>query len=151
MDDLAFGHRADGLELWDAFAAEHAGDEVRLVAPTYESSRTSLAVDARLTLAESWWLVELTSGGGDAGVAVDLPGCGAVTVAAPPIYAPPGPMLFLPSVTDADALPAALERARGLGCGGVVVNQRADDQSLVDALDAVGFRRHCDFFEGVVQ
>ena len=52
VDDLAFGHRADGLELWDAFAAEHAGDEVRLVAPTYESSRTSLAVDARLTLAE---------------------------------------------------------------------------------------------------
>ena len=149
VDDLAFNQ--DGVELWDAFAAAYAGDEVRFVAPTYEVERAQLAADAGLALAESWWLLELpSSGGGEAGVSVDLPGAEAVTVAAPPVYAPPGPMLFLPHVTDGDAMSAAVERAPRLGCAGVVVSQRAGDR-LDAALTAAGFRRHCDIFEGVIR
>lgn len=71
-------------------------------------------------------------------------------VAAPAVYAPPGPMLFLRSVTDGAALPAVVERAPALGCAGVVVSQRPDD-AFAPALTGLGFHRHCDFFEGVVR
>ncbi|MBL0748643.1 hypothetical protein [Nocardioides baculatus] len=149
VDDFACVE--DGIELWNAFATACAGDEVRFVAPTYETARAAHAATAGLEIAESWWLRELDgSGGGTPGVEVDLPGADAATVAAPPVYAPPGPMLFLPSVTDGAALPDAVDRAPTLGCAGVVVSQRAGDQ-LDAALGDAGFRRHCDFFEGVVR
>jgi hypothetical protein len=85
-------------------------------------------------------------------VAVTLPGADAVTVAAPPVYAPPGPMLFLPSPEDvAAAAPAAVDRAPGLGCACVVVNQAAGDQSMVEVLRSAGLRPHCHFFEGTIE
>lgn len=155
VDNLAVaGAHADteGRELWDAFAADCGGEDVRFVRPTYESARARLAADAGLGLSESWWLRELAgSGGGDAGVRVDLPGAEAITVGAPPVYDPPGPVLLLPTVDDAEiALPAALERAPDLGCAAVVVRQGADD-GITARLDASGFRRHCDFYEGIVR
>lgn len=97
-------------------------------------------------------LLELDgSGGGEPGLEVALPGAEAITVGAPPVYAPPGPILFLPAPTDATkALPAAISRAPALGCAAIVVNQGADDTDLGAALAAAGFRRHCDYFEGRV-
>lgn len=120
--------------------------------PTYETARVDFASDVGLELAETWWLVELASGGGEAGVSVTLHGAEAVTVAAPPVYAPPGPMLLVPSCADAaTAVPAAVERAPGLGCAGVVVNQAVSEQSMVDVLRAAGLRPHCHFFTGTLE
>ena len=68
---------------------------MRLVAPAYEVGRAAHAVATGLEVAESWWLRELSSGGGQPGVSVELAGAHAVTVASPPVYAPPGPMLLL--------------------------------------------------------
>ena len=126
---------------------------MRFVCPTYEVSRAEHATAAGLAVADSWWLHELPgSGGGQAGVGHVLPGADAVTVGAPPVYAPPGPILFLPAPTDAvTALPAALARAPELGCAAVVVNQRAGDGQLSATLEASGFRRHCDYDEGALR
>jgi hypothetical protein len=155
IDDLyvpAERWTTDGAELWNALASGRRGDDVRFVCPTYESARVEFASEVGLALAETWWLVELGSGGGEAGVSVTLPGAEAVTVGAPPVYAPPGPMLFLPSPEDvAAAAPAAVDRALGLGCAGVVVNQAAGNQSMVEVLRAAGLRPHCHFFEGTIE
>lgn len=156
VDDLAVDAQegaTDGHDLWNAFAADCAGEHVRLVCPTYEAQRAKLAVAAGLVVSESWWLRELDdSGGGSVGAPVTLPGAEAVTVGAPPVYDPPGPVLFLPAPDDAAAaVPAALERAPALGCAAVVVNQaagRADDSAV---LSDAGFRRHCDFYTGTVR
>jgi len=141
----------DGIELWNALAADRRGDDVRFVCPTYENDRAEFASKIGLTVAETWWLVELGSGGGEARVTVSLPGADAVTVGAPPVYDPPGPMLFLPSPEDAvTAVPAALDKAPGLGCAGVVVNQAASEQPMVEVLRAAGLRPHCDYFAGTI-
>jgi hypothetical protein len=140
-----------GRELWDAFAADCTGADARFVCPTYEHQRAEFAATTGLHLAESWWLIELEGSEGEAGVAVPLPGADAVTVAAPPVYSPPGPILFLPLVHDAArAVPAAIDRAPALGCSAVVVNQIADDDVLAGNLADAGLRRHCDYFVGTV-
>lgn len=156
VDDAAVDNGEPASEwrsLWDAFAADCPGDGVRLVCPTYDAERAEHATRVGLTVAEAWWLRELPgSGGGQPGIDVALPGADAVTVAAPPVYAPPGPVLFLQAPGDAAAaLPAALERAPELGCAAVVVAQRAGDEDLARVLSAAGLRRHCDFFEGAVR
>ena len=82
---------------------------------------------------------------------MDLVGAEAITVAAPRVYDPPGPVLFLPSVTDAStALPAAADSAARLGCPAIVVNHVAGDDALAQALSRTGFRQHCDYFTGVI-
>lgn len=138
--------------LWDALAVECPGDALRFVSPTYERARGAFARETGLTLAESWWLLEMAgSGGGEAGRDVALPGAQAMTVGAPPVYAPPGPILFLPAPTDAArALPAAVEQAPALGCAAVVVNQQADDHALATVLTRAGFRQHCDYYTGIL-
>ncbi|RYC11251.1 hypothetical protein [Nocardioides zhouii] len=152
VDDAAVEGAAPASEwqhLWDAFADACPGDAVRLVCPTYDAERAEHATRVGLNVAESWWLRELPgSGGGQSGIDVALPGADAVTVGAPPVYAPPGPILFLPTVKDVAALPAALTRAPELGCVAIVVAQRAGHQDLADDLSACGFRRHCDYYEG---
>lgn len=141
----------DGRDLWNAFDADCHGAEVRLVCPTYEQARAEFAQAAGLAIAESWWLMELpNSGGGEAGAQVTLPGADAITVGAPPVYAPPGPILFLRTVTNTDlALPAAISKAPELGCAAIVVNQ-IDDDGLARPLAAAGFRQHCDYYTGIV-
>ena len=90
--------------------------------------------------------------GGVAGLDISLPGADAVTVAAPPIYAPPGPVLFLPAPTDAGAaLPAAVDKATDIGCAAVVVNQVAGDDALAGSLAGAGFHRHCDYYSGTIR
>jgi hypothetical protein len=142
----------DGRELWAAFSRDCHGSQVRFVCPAYEKSRGDFAQQLGLTVSASWWLKELPgSGGGDARVEVALPGAQAVTVAAPPVYAPPGPILFLPVVTDAQqAVPAAVDKAPDLGCAAVVVNVEPGDADLTSALTGSDFRRHCDYYVGVV-
>lgn len=149
-EDWAMG---DGQALWDAMAADCGGAEVRFVCPTHEHARAEFARAAGLVVAESWWLMELPgSGGGQADGQVDLPGAEAVTVGAPPIYAPPGPILFLPALTDSErAIPAAIATAPEIGCSAIVVNQVARDQALASDLTDAGFRRHCDFYTGAIQ
>ncbi len=142
----------DGIELWNALAADRGGQDVRFVCPTYERDRAAFASSIGLTVAETWWLIELGTGGGEARLDVALPGARAITVGAPPVYAPPGPMLFLPSPENAaTAVPAALDQAPELGCAGVVVNQVASDQELVETLRAAGLRPHCDYFTGTIK
>lgn len=142
----------DGIDLWNALAADRRGDHVRFVCPTYESDRAQFASNIGLTVAETWWLIELENGGGETNVTISLPGADAVTVGAPPVYAPPGPMLFLASPEDAaTAVPAALDKAPTLGCAGVVVNQAASEQSMAQVLRAAGLRPHCDFFVGTIE
>lgn len=143
----------DGRELWNAFSSDHPGSHVRFVCPSYEEARGAFALQVGLSVSASWWLKELPgSGGGDARVEVALPGAQAVTVAAPPVYAPPGPTLYLPSVTDArPAVAAAVDRAPDLGCAAVVVNVEPGGADLVSALTDADFRRHCDYYEGAVR
>jgi hypothetical protein len=125
---------------------------VRLVCPAYETGRAGFARSVGLAVSESWWLTELHGlGGGRAGVEVELSGVPARTVAAPPVYAPPGPVLFLPGpVADGRAVRTALGEAPRLGCSAVVVNQSAGDLGLGDVLHRAGFRRHCDYWTGTV-
>lgn len=140
----------DGISLWSALRADHNGDAVRLVSPTYEPERSAFAIRVGLQLAESWWLLELPdSGGGEAGVRVSLPGGDAVAVEAPPVYSPPGPILFWPSDGAVDPGSLSQEAVR-LGCAGVVVNRKPGPERDADNLSAFGFRRHSDFFHGVL-
>lgn len=143
----------DGVTLWNALASDVAGAQARFVSPTYEGERGEFAQAAGLRLDASWWLLELEgSGGGQAGIQVRLPGADAVTVAAPPVYAPPGPILFLPGTDDpAPALLAVRDRAQQLGCAAIVVNQGAKVARLTDHLASGGFRRHCDYYAGAIQ
>ena len=145
--------RVDGHELWDAFSIECGGSPVRFVCPTYEHARAEFAVEVGLTISASWWLKELPGpGGGDAGVEVALSGAQACTVGAPPVYAPPGPVLFLRAVHDIQqAVPAAVGRAPVLGCAAVVVNVDPREGDSAAVLADAGFRRHCDFYEGVIR
>jgi hypothetical protein len=143
----------DGRDLWDAFDADCHGSPVRFVCPTYEHDRAEYAQAVGLAIAESWWLMELpSSGGGEPSVDIPISGADATTVSAPPIYAPPGPILFLPAITDAEtALSAAVAKAPELGCAAIVVNQRAGDHDLGNSLTSSGFRRHCDYYTGIVR
>lgn len=156
VDDAHVAHDSwsggDGAALWNAFVADCGGAEVRFVCPTYEQERTEFAADAGLQIAESWWLRELGHEGGAAGVEVSLPGAEAVTLGAPPVYAPPGPVLFLPDPIDAKtAVPAALDKARDLGCAAIVANQIAGRDDLAYDLAEVGLHRHCDYFTGSIR
>lgn len=150
--DQHWSEDPDGHELWDLLEADCGGSPVRFVCPTYEDGRAAFAASVGLEVQESWWLQELTSSGGQVGIELELPGAAAVTVGAPPVYAPPGPIMFLPNPTDAVvAVPAAIEKAMELGCAAVVVNQQADDSQLGENLKAAGLRRHCDYFAGRIQ
>lgn len=153
--DVAGGHWASraGRDLWNALAADCPGAPVRFVCPTYEPDRSGFAQAAGLVCAESWWLMELPgSGEGEVGVQVVLPGADAVTVGAPPVYAPPGQILYLPAPTDvALSLSAVIATARDLGCAAIVINDNKTNDDLALSLTATGLRRHCDFFEGTVQ
>ena len=154
VDDLYVAdHRWDtvGRDLWNALAADCEGAPVRFVCPVYEQDRAEFAARANLHVQEAWWLLELDSAGGQAGVEVALPGADAITVGSPPVYAPLGPILFLPAPIDASvAVPAAIQRAPDLGCAAIVVSQVAGDEQLAKTLGDFGLRRHCEFFAGTI-
>lgn len=150
--DEQWSEGQEWMALWNAFARDCGGAQVRFVCPTYEYDRAAFAARDGLAVGESWWLKELSGSGGESGLNVELPGADAVTVEAPPVYAPPGPVLFLPAPTDATtAVPAALDKADELGCAAVVVNQAAEDDDLAAPLIESGLRRHCDYFAGTIK
>jgi len=140
----------DGKHLWDALSSEVGGCDIRFVCPTYEVHRAEFARASGLQVAESWWLRELDTAGGEAGVHVQLPGAVAITVSAPPVYAPLGPNLFLPEEPrdPSTAISAAVDTAAELGCAGVVVNVVSGADALSSVLRDAQFRRHCDYFTG---
>ncbi|TWE11303.1 hypothetical protein [Rudaeicoccus suwonensis] len=151
VTDQQWCETSDAHQLWEAFTDDCEGSAVRFVCPVHERERAEFASTVGLSLQESWWLTELSNSGGQAGLQVDLPGAVAMTVGAPPVYAPPGPILFLPKPSDATtAVPAALAKSAELGCAVVVVNQRADEPQLGRDLESAGLRRHCDYFTGTV-
>lgn len=142
----------DADALWAAFAGEHRGDPVRMVCPVYERERTDFAVGNGLILANTWWLLELPgSEGGTANEHIEVPGAAAFTTGAPPVYAPPGPMLFLSEVTDPRlAISVAVDEAPRRGCAGIVVDHHPTDDALESALRAGGFRAHCAYYTGAL-
>lgn len=142
----------DAHALWEALTSDCRGAPVRFVCPRYEQERGAFARRAGLEIAESWWLRELPgSEGGQAGAIVEMAGASAFTTGAPPVYAPPGPMLFLPEITDPQrAIPAAVSEAPRRGCAGIVVSQRPDDAVLAAELGKAGFRPHCDYYTGTL-
>jgi hypothetical protein len=155
LDDVVVpddGRDGDGDALWESFSAARSGEPVRFVCPVVEPARRAFAERHGLVLHESWWLRELEGpAGGTAGLEVTVSGATARTVAAPPVYDPPGPVLFLPGpVDDVAALRIVLGEAPRRGCPAVVVNQQAGDDRLAAALRDAGFRRHCDYLTGVV-
>lgn len=143
----------DGRDLWNLLATETDGAAVRFVSSAYESDSAVFAQAVGLSVGEPWWLLELATSGGEAGVEVDLQGATAVTVGSPPVYAPPGPMLFLPESSSEPAvdIPAAVTKAETLGCAGVAVNVAHGDDGARAALTESGFRRHCDFYIGALK
>ncbi len=140
----------DATEMWARFVEDHRADRVRMVCPVYEPARADFAAAYGLSVANTWWLRELPgSEGGTANERVALPGATAVTVSAPPVYAPPGPMLFLPEVADPwQAITPALEVAARRGCAGVVVDHHPGEDALEAALIGAGFRAHCAYYTG---
>jgi hypothetical protein len=111
----------DGRALWNAFDADCHGADVRVVCPTYEGARAEFARAAGLSVSETWWLLELPGGsGGRPGLRVQLPGAAAITVAAPPVYDPLGPVLFPPSwSTSSRAATPSVKRSPRPDSGGI--------------------------------
>jgi hypothetical protein len=140
-----------GRALWTAFATRATGS-VRVVCPVPEPDRAGFARARGLVLADSWWHRDVPAAGRptDGGVP-SVDGAESRLVAAPPVYDPGGPVLYLAEVRDAArALLAAAGEAARLGSPVVVVNQPAADRALAEALAAGGYRRHCDYLDGSV-
>lgn len=145
----------DGRALWNALDGVAHGAQVRFVCPTYEADRGEFAQAVGLSVIESWWLLEFLNGptDGEAGVRVDLAGAEGITVAAPPVYDPGGPVLNIPALSGnaPTVLAAAIATAPELGCPAIVVNQVAGDAALEQALVGAGLRRHCDYYSGTIR
>ena len=142
----------DGRTLWNALDGEAHGSQVRLVCPTTKatgqrsrgqrgcpspsrggSSSCRAPQAARPAFASTW------------------PGPKPSRLPPRRSTTPPGPILFLPSVSDASRpFVAAVDRAPRLGCAAIVVNQVAGDDALARALSRAGFRQHCDYFTGAI-
>jgi hypothetical protein len=156
VDDLYVpesGWGSSAQDLWNGLDAVAHDRPVRFVCPAYERDRVGFARAAGLTVSESWWLRELPgSAGGDAGVELDLAGTRAFTVAAPPVYDPGGPVLFIPALSASGReLPMSEEAARRHGCSAIVVAGQAGDTSHSQLLNAAGLRRHCEYYGGAIR
>jgi hypothetical protein len=153
IDDAAVpdgGWDSVGRRLWAAFASQVEGDAVRFVCPVPETDRLHFAVRLGLEVVESWWHLEIPLTAGRAAARdPKVSGATAVRVQAPPVYDPGGEIQFLRQVSDpARALASAQHNAAAQGNPLVVVSQMVGDAALVEALEASGFRRHCDFVQG---
>jgi hypothetical protein len=153
VDDMA----AEGDAFWPLDGEEllrSAGQvgRLRLVCPVPEAPRASAATAVGLSIAESWWHRDLTNVASSAhdwdelGLQVD--GAVARLVPAPPVYAPGGPVLLVTSVSDASALSAIEDEAARRGAPVSVVSQDPDDDGLAELLNAAGYRRTTDYYEG---
>jgi hypothetical protein len=153
VDDMAMERDVfwplDGEELLRA--AGQVG-RLRFVCPVPELLRASAATAVGLSVAESWWHRDLMQVSSDLphevelGVRVD--GAVGCLVAAPPVYAPGGPVLLVTSLTDPAALRVIEDEAARRGAPVSVVSQKPDDQELAELLRFAGYKRTTEFYEG---
>jgi len=137
---------------------------VRIVCPVHELGRYRLAKTLGLTVAESWWTHDLdpvagaasgagpaagTGGGQISGGEITVDGTTGRLLAAPPVYAPGGPVLILSTVASTESLAAAERQAQAAGSTVAVVAQRADDLARRQLLTSAGYRRTTDYYDGV--
>lgn len=138
----------DGAALVRDAVGNHS---VRIVCPVHELGRYRLAKDLGLTVAESWWTHDLDpvigAAAGDGQISVD--GTAGRLLAAPPVYAPGGPVLILSAVASLESLSAAERQAEAAGSTVAVVPQRADDLDRAQLLSSAGYRRMTDYYDGV--
>ena len=74
----------DGQQLWDALAARIRGERVRFVCPVFEVERAHFASSAGLTVADSWWHIDVPhQDQGAKGCDHQVTGAAAVLVLAP--------------------------------------------------------------------
>ena len=126
---------------------------MRFVCPVPEPKRTALAVGLGLTCAETWWHRDLTERPADFpdDASLQVRGAQGRLVAAPPLYAPGGPVLFVTEFHDRRALAAIERQAASCGAAVSVVTQAPDDGVREALLRTIGYRRTCDFYEGSPQ
>jgi len=123
-----------------------AGSHLRFVCPVPEPGRAALAAHLRLTCVETWWHRDLphrsTRSAGQESRWVRL-------VPAPPIYAPGGPVLLVTGFRGRRALAEMEEEAAASGATVSVVTQAPGDCVREELLSSAGYRRTCDFYEGL--
>jgi hypothetical protein len=162
VDDMAVDDDAawpvDGVRLLQAVAATDPGrHDLRVVCPVPEPARRVAVASLGLTVAESWWHRELPTDPQawmwpavpDDSPEVTVTGAAGRLVPAPPVYDPGGPVLIVGELSGADSL-ADLERAAGqAGAVVAVVPQSAKDTDRADWLQAAGYLRTTDFYQGL--
>jgi hypothetical protein len=153
VDDAA----ADRAERWASEAAallrRLAGAcPVRFVCPVPEPERTALAVKLGLSCAQTWWHRDLNARSVD--IHNDEPlhvrGAQGHLVAAPPVYAPGGPVLLVTQFHDRRGLTEIAQQAADRGAVVSVVTHAPDDRDREELLLSLGYRRTCDFYEGTL-
>jgi hypothetical protein len=125
---------------------------VRFVCPVPEADRAALAAELGLRRAETWWHRDLyppSADSRDAGP-VQVRGARGRLVTAPPVYAPGGPVLLVTEFHDRRALDEVEREAVRRGAVVSVVALFTEDATREEVLLARGYRRTCDFYEGVL-
>jgi hypothetical protein len=146
IDDAAAESAEDWTAEGPALLRHLAGDSpVRVVCPAPEPHRAALAARLGLALVETWWHRDLarSPAAGPAEGAVQVRGARGRLVAAPPVYAPGGPVLLVTAYDDERALARIEEEAAARGATVGVV-------SRPPGAAVAGYRLTCDFYEGVV-
>jgi hypothetical protein len=166
---FAFGMPRPGLVLVDDAAADRAdqwategaalvrrlvgGSRVRFVCPVPEPERAALAVQLGLSCAETWWHRDLTERPVDLRTdeSLQVRGAQGRLIAAPPVYAPGGPVLLVTQFHDRRALSEIEREAASRGATVSVVTQAPEDSVREELLLTAGYRRTCDFYEGTLK
>jgi hypothetical protein len=152
VDDAA----ADGEDRWASegpalFRRLVGASRVRFVCPVPEPGRTALAIELGLRCAETWWHRDLPEplSGSPVDGSVHVGGARGTLVEAPPVYAPGGPVLLVAEFRHRRALAEMEREAARRGAPVSVVTQLPGDGIREEILMAAGYRRTCDFYEGV--
>jgi hypothetical protein len=166
---FAFAMNRPGLLLVDDAAAERADQwategaallrrlvgesRVRFVCPVPEPDRTALAVELGLRRAETWWHRDLAERPSDFqnDESLLVRGAQGHLAAAPPVYAPGGPVLLVTQFHDRRALAEIEQKAASRGAAVSVVTQAPEDGVREELLLSIGYRRTCDFYEGTLK
>lgn len=167
---FAFGMHRPGLMLVDDAAVDRvdawtiegpalltrlAGESpVRFVCPVPEPDRAELAVRLGLACSETWWhrdLTERSTSSRRGGGSLQVRGARGRLVPAPPVYAPGGPVLLVTEFQDGRALAELERQAVTFGAAVSVVTQAPANDHREELLVVFGYRRTCDFYEGILE
>jgi hypothetical protein len=126
---------------------------VRFVCPVPEPDRAALAATLGLLRAETWWHRDLVPASADSGSekSIQVPRARGRLVTAPPVYAPGGPVLLVTGFDGHPALNELEQEAAHRGAAVSVVTVSSEDAAREELLAANGYRRTCDFYEGVLE